>query len=607
MITRLTIIAGMVLSQAVVFAQNIGINSTGANPNNSAMLDIVSTNRGLLMPRVALTATNAAGPIAAPATSLMVYNTASAGAGATAVTPGFYYWDGAAWQRFDVGNNVGDWKILGNANTTAGTNFLGTTNAQGLDFRTNNNIRFRIPNADQVHAMATGTEALPFYSWDADPNTGMYSNAADELNFSAGGVEFISLVEGATDVLVVNEDSDNAFDVRMEGSTDANLFFLDGSTNRVGIGLNGPTTKFEVSSGAADAIYGHGTSVGAYVGYETNFTFGVAPQTIQGSGLWAANPSAGYTSIYAQSTGTANVAASINYSSVWIPNYNLADNAGTGTQMAVYGQINVSNNGNNNSQRGVLGLSQYTAGGGNPGFSVGVAGVALGNSQDSYGMEMIATSNGEGAVGGYFEGIGGGGGYIVTVADDFQNRKIIGTGTVSEVIPTKDHGRITLTCPESPEYWYQDYYTVEMVNGKAHLDLDPILVDIIIVDQNNPIRVFATPQNMLYFNGVTTLNQTSSGVDLVELNGGTNSGTLQIQVVVKPKTNYGEGRFQQASGPSWTKNMDIPGSEAKNRVYIENPEKVFEWPADWDVYNYSDAAKKHYENLKSIKATKPGK
>lgn len=52
-------------------AQNIGINATGAAPAASAGLDVDFTNKGLLIPRVALTATNAVGPIAAPATSFL--------------------------------------------------------------------------------------------------------------------------------------------------------------------------------------------------------------------------------------------------------------------------------------------------------------------------------------------------------------------------------------------------------------------------------------------------------------------------------------------------------------------------------------------------------
>ena len=37
--------------------------------------------------------------IATPATGLIVFNTATAGSGATAVTPGVYYHNGTAWQR----------------------------------------------------------------------------------------------------------------------------------------------------------------------------------------------------------------------------------------------------------------------------------------------------------------------------------------------------------------------------------------------------------------------------------------------------------------------------------------------------------------------------
>jgi hypothetical protein len=132
-----------------ILAQNVGINATGSNPDASAILDVESTNKGLLIPRVALTATNAAAPITLPQHSLMVYNTATAGTGLTAVVPGYYYnaGTGAApnWVRFNVGNE--NWKILGNLGTNPTDNFLGTIDAQHLQFRTNNENRMRIMNS----------------------------------------------------------------------------------------------------------------------------------------------------------------------------------------------------------------------------------------------------------------------------------------------------------------------------------------------------------------------------------------------------------------------------------------------------------------------------
>lgn len=120
-------------------SQNIGINATGANPNASAMLDISSTNSGLLIPRVALTATNAAGPVTSPATSLLIYNTATAGTSPNNVTPGFYYWNGSSWiALMTSANSNSAWSLTGNAGTNPATNFLGTTDDRQMIFKSNN-------------------------------------------------------------------------------------------------------------------------------------------------------------------------------------------------------------------------------------------------------------------------------------------------------------------------------------------------------------------------------------------------------------------------------------------------------------------------------------
>lgn len=94
-----TILSALALTLIIAsnsYSQNVGINATGTTPDASAMLDVESTDKGFLMPRVALTGTTDAATIANPATTLLVYNTAIAGAGATAVSPGFYYNSGTA-------------------------------------------------------------------------------------------------------------------------------------------------------------------------------------------------------------------------------------------------------------------------------------------------------------------------------------------------------------------------------------------------------------------------------------------------------------------------------------------------------------------------------
>jgi hypothetical protein len=61
-----------------------GIGTT--SPNSSSLLEVKSTTKGVLIPRMTLTQRNA---IASPATSLLIYQTNS--------TPGFYYYNGSAW------------------------------------------------------------------------------------------------------------------------------------------------------------------------------------------------------------------------------------------------------------------------------------------------------------------------------------------------------------------------------------------------------------------------------------------------------------------------------------------------------------------------------
>lgn len=71
-----------------------------ANPNKDAVADLASVNKGMLLPRLALTATNAAAPLSAMVAGMMVYNTASTAAGANQVTPGIYFNDGIKWVKF---------------------------------------------------------------------------------------------------------------------------------------------------------------------------------------------------------------------------------------------------------------------------------------------------------------------------------------------------------------------------------------------------------------------------------------------------------------------------------------------------------------------------
>jgi hypothetical protein len=102
------------------FAQ-VGIGTT--TPDASSALDVTATNKGLLVPRVALTGCADTATVASPATSLLVYNNATAGTSPNNVTPGYYYFNGTKWERLTNGgaNSIG-------AFTTATANGATITN-----------------------------------------------------------------------------------------------------------------------------------------------------------------------------------------------------------------------------------------------------------------------------------------------------------------------------------------------------------------------------------------------------------------------------------------------------------------------------------------------
>src|SRR6218665_314525 len=115
---------------ATAFAQkdNVGIGTT--KPDNSAVLELNSSSKGLLIPRMSLQQRAA---IQSPATGLMVYQ--------TDMIAGFYYFDGGDWKPITgiSEKSVADannWGLFGNV--AAANNYLGTTNDIALRLRVNN-------------------------------------------------------------------------------------------------------------------------------------------------------------------------------------------------------------------------------------------------------------------------------------------------------------------------------------------------------------------------------------------------------------------------------------------------------------------------------------
>lgn len=104
-------------------AQNVAINDNGVAPDTSAMLDISSNSKGILIPRMTTAQRNT---IPSPAEGLMIYS----------VTDSSFYYYSNGWNR--IGKSNEGWSLSGNAGTDPSKHFIGTTDAKPVNFRINN-------------------------------------------------------------------------------------------------------------------------------------------------------------------------------------------------------------------------------------------------------------------------------------------------------------------------------------------------------------------------------------------------------------------------------------------------------------------------------------
>jgi hypothetical protein len=97
----------------------------------------------------------------------------------------------------------------------------------------------------------SGTNGLSDVDGDAstpavrgtDANSGIFFGA-DQVGVATNGVERVEFGNSET----VFNDGGADVDFRVEGDTDANLLFVDASTDRVGVGTNTPSGLFDVAS-----------------------------------------------------------------------------------------------------------------------------------------------------------------------------------------------------------------------------------------------------------------------------------------------------------------------------------------------------------------------
>ena len=161
-------IGSTTIGTAQVTQQKIGDNPTTIH--SSAVLEAESTNKGVLLPRVALTDLKDAFTIADAANSLTVFNTATSGTAPNDVMPGYYYWkkddvtpSNSTWVRLVSQNDIKEpWRVESSSTdaTLNNQNIYQNGNVGIGDFSTTNPIamldvrgaiRGGIPHPDELN------------------------------------------------------------------------------------------------------------------------------------------------------------------------------------------------------------------------------------------------------------------------------------------------------------------------------------------------------------------------------------------------------------------------------------------------------------------------
>ncbi len=260
---------GLLLTSITGFSQ-VGIGTT--LPNASSQLEITATDKGILIPRVALTGPDDRATISSGnVTSLLVYNTATA----TGIVPGFYYWNGAKWQQILNGDDIIALDSTNDAfvnNTTRNAVEL-TTKSDGISAR-DINTNFVILDTGNV-GIGTATPNISSLLDINAPNKGILiprvslRSISDTNTISGGNSTSLLIYNTAT---INNVTPGFYYWDALKWNRIINQDDLDAVENSVDLRLVGGESHITKDAG----VGGNGTSAGTgikniFIGAETGF------------------------------------------------------------------------------------------------------------------------------------------------------------------------------------------------------------------------------------------------------------------------------------------------------------------------------------------------
>lgn len=243
---RILLFLFFIFTGMLVFSQTgVAINTDGANPDASAILDVKSTDQGLLIPR--MTETQRDG-ISSPATGLIIFQTDG--------TPDLYIYDGSNWKAAGFSPSVSGWVAgattvttdknvgIGTATPTNDLDVVGNVKVDGELFDPYDVNVFRRPHAYMRFADSTTTLSLTVDVWSKITNSSDSLFRVLELSggFTEGNDELIPpAIKGHYNIMftvvIDGGATSDEYEVRVMTSNDGEISKVTG-----GVGFfQGPT------------------------------------------------------------------------------------------------------------------------------------------------------------------------------------------------------------------------------------------------------------------------------------------------------------------------------------------------------------------------------
>ncbi|HET9430709.1 MAG TPA: hypothetical protein VFO70_06010, partial [Chitinophagaceae bacterium] len=274
--------------------QGVAINTDASQPDNSAILDIKSVNKGLLIPRMTIAQSNA---IVNPATGLMIYRING--------SAGFYFNSGTPalpnWQPL-VSNTGSGWGLTGNGGTDPASNFLGTTDNQPLVIRLNNSYAGKWDPVLKSYFLGQGAGRYNAGEGNlAFGDSSLFANSVGKANIAIGN---LTLRNTLTDGLVAIGDGAqyNNIDGGYNVAIGTKALFTNGSgTQNTAIGSYSLhfNTAFGNTATGSNALYNN--TIG-------NFNTAIGNISMFSNNGGSDNTAVGDGAMYFNTSGESNVA-----------------------------------------------------------------------------------------------------------------------------------------------------------------------------------------------------------------------------------------------------------------------------------------------------------